>query len=86
MLDGEICRICLFNSEPNNDTNPMISLCKCKGSVNHVHLNCLKLWLEQKLSIREFQNGRPGISYTIKSFNCELCKEPYPRISIYINI
>ncbi len=75
-MEGEICRICLFNNG-DEDTNPIISICKCKGSVNLIHLNCLKLWLQQKLSTREISN-KPGISYTIKSFNCELCKEPYP--------
>jgi hypothetical protein len=41
-----------------------------------MHLGCLKLWLKQKLSVRELE--KMGVSYTIKSFNCELCKEPYP--------
>jgi hypothetical protein len=55
----------------------MISLCKCKGSVHLLHLNCLQSWLKYKLSTKEFQT-KTGVSHTIKSFNCELCKEPYP--------
>lgn len=54
----------------------MISICKCKGTINVMHLGCLKLWLKAKLSTRELE--KMGVSYTIKSFNCELCKEPYP--------
>jgi hypothetical protein len=72
--NNEICRICLYSIHDN--ANPMISICKCKGTMN-LHLNCLKMWLQQKLSVKEFRN-KPGISYTIKSFNCEICKEPYP--------
>ena len=41
-----------------------------------MHLGCLKLWLKEKLTVRELEKG--GVSYTVKSFNCELCKEPYP--------
>jgi hypothetical protein len=62
----------------------LISICKCKGTVNDIHLKCLKLWLEQKLTTKDILN-KSGISYTIKSFNCEICKEPYPsKINIYL--
>jgi hypothetical protein len=54
----------------------MLSLCKCKGSVDLNHFLCLKKWCELKLSHRETTN-KPGVTYVIKSFNCELCKEPY---------
>ena len=71
---GEICRICHSNS--TYEDNPILSLCKCKGSVDLIHFLCLKTWFQSKLSVRETIN-KPGITYVIKSFNCELCKEPY---------
>jgi len=73
--EANICRICLmYNAEENN---PMISICKCKGSVSLIHFLCLKNWLQHKLSVREM-NNKLGISYTVKAYNCEICKEPYP--------
>jgi len=44
---------------------------------------CLKKWCELKLSTRE-TNNKPGVTYVIKSFNCELCKEPYQSKFIFI--
>lgn len=55
----------------------MISICKCKGSLNTIHLSCLKAWIQTKASTKEIAN-KPGISYTVKSFNCEICQQPYP--------
>jgi hypothetical protein len=43
----------------------------------NLHLECLKLWLKSKLEIKEI-NNKPGVSYIINKFNCELCHEPYP--------
>jgi hypothetical protein len=74
-LESNICRICLQSS--SEDSNPMISICKCKGSMNIIHLKCLKSWLDHKLTNREITK-KAGISYTVKAFNCEICKEPYP--------
>lgn len=73
-MESDICRICLSNTV---NQQPIVSLCKCKGSLHMIHMDCLKLWLHQKLTTKEIIN-KSGISYTIKSFNCEICKEPYP--------
>jgi len=70
-----ICRICLYSS--TDEINPMISLCKCKGTMDTMHLNCLQKWLQHKSTTKEIA-GKPGVSYVTKSFNCEICKEPYP--------
>lgn len=59
------------------DQNPMISICKCKGSMNLIHLKCLKSWIGHKLTVKEITK-KMGISYIVKSYNCEICKEPYP--------
>jgi hypothetical protein len=73
--EANICRICLQSSA--EDQNPMISICKCKGSMNLIHLKCLKSWIGHKLTVKEITK-KMGISYIVKSYNCEICKEPYP--------
>lgn len=72
--DEQSCRICLYDTM--TEDNPMIALCKCKGT-NILHFKCLQAWLQHKVSIREIPN-KFGVSYTLKSFNCEICKELYP--------
>ena len=37
------CRICL-GDENEEETNPLISPCRCAGSMQYIHLNCLKKW------------------------------------------
>ena len=70
-----LCKIC-YSNETHSD-NPLINLCLCKGGIGQAHLNCIKTWMSTKLSIKE--NDSKNIkSYSIKSFNCEICKTPYP--------
>jgi hypothetical protein len=42
-----VCRICL--AEDSDHDNPMISPCKCSGTMKFIHLECLKEWLSCKL-------------------------------------
>jgi len=75
--EANICRICLTTTA--EETNPMISICKCKGSMNLIHLHCLKSWIGHKLTVKEVSKKMGmGFSYIVKSYNCEICKEPYP--------
>uniref|UniRef100_A0ABD2WPE8 RING-CH-type domain-containing protein n=1 Tax=Trichogramma kaykai TaxID=54128 RepID=A0ABD2WPE8_9HYME len=39
-----LCRICHTDSWPKE---PLISPCRCKGSLAYVHLSCLERWLNQ---------------------------------------
>ena len=74
------CRICL-GENIKDLSNPVISPCKCNGSMKYIHLECLKPWIKQNLNITE------TIDSTIiywKSLSCELCKAPYP-FAIYFN-
>lgn len=75
-----ICKICLSNHE--EEANPMINLCKCTGSISCVHYQCLKSWMQTKLSTKENEK-KTVTSYSMKSFNCEICKTPYPRMIRY---
>ncbi|OII74972.1 uncharacterized protein cubi_03082 [Cryptosporidium ubiquitum] len=50
------CRICLFDdgdsfADANEPLNPLICPCDCKGSMQYVHLQCLRTWLESRLEI-----------------------------------
>ena len=70
-----ICKICY--SEENTDENPLINLCHCNGYMKYSHFNCLKLWIKTKLTIKE--NSKKNVkSYLFSSFNCKICKTPYP--------
>lgn len=60
------CRIC-WNSAP---TTTLVSPCKCKGSLGHVHLPCLR---QQKLYL--LQKGVLNLYKAI--FTCEVCKGAY---------
>lgn len=73
--DDTMCKICLSSHE--EDFNPLVNLCKCTGGIRFSHFECLKKWMETKLSIKE--NEKKNVSsYNIKAFNCEICKTPYP--------
>lgn len=64
-----MCRIC-FSDETEKD-NPLISPCKCSGSMQHVHIKCLRQWLSRN------ENKKIGVhvtTYVWKAFHCELCK------------
>jgi len=70
------CRICL--GEDNDPTNPLIeSPCACIGSVKLMHINCLKHWLQSKVTEKRTDFS---ISYSWKQFECEVCKVKYPGI------
>lgn len=63
-----ICRICLSEDEPGN---PIISPCKCIGSVRYIHLKCVQEWLESKKHKKE----TPYVnSYIWRGLECEICK------------
>lgn len=40
------CRFCF--GEEDTEFNPLISPCKCLGSVHLIHFMCLKTWLSRK--------------------------------------
>lgn len=67
------CRICLERNE--SEDNPLLTPCKCAGTMKFIHLECLQKWLRGKTIIK--QNP---ISTTVvyKSLACELCKTVFP--------
>lgn len=73
--EENMCKICY--STNNDSFNPLIHMCNCTGGIRFAHYICIKRWMETKLIIKE--NEKKTVkSYNIKSFNCEICKMPYP--------
>ena len=73
--EDTLCKICYSNE--NEENNPLVNLCNCSGGIRFAHYECIKKWMETKLSLKE--NVKKTVkNYTIKSFNCEICKSPYP--------
>lgn len=63
--EGDLCRICQMGD--NCPTNPLIEApCKCTGSLQYVHQECMKKWLISKIN--------SGSSFDAVN-TCELCKE-----------
>ena len=72
------CRICFLTN--SDEENPLISPCKCSGSMKNIHYLCLKKCIEIKI-IKKFEQNYKFYSW--KSFSCEICKSEYPK---YIRI
>ena len=68
------CRIC-YCSE-SDEENPLISPCKCSGSMGYIHYACLKHCLDSKISKKEDDYHK---LYFWKTFECEICKLQYPE-------
>ncbi|XP_067352178.1 E3 ubiquitin-protein ligase MARCH7 isoform X2 [Channa argus] len=62
--EGDLCRICQMVQE--QESNPLIQPCRCTGSLQYVHQECIKRWLRSKI----------GSGTNLEAITtCELCKE-----------
>ena len=75
------CRIC-FCEGSFEGKNPLISPCKCTGSVTYIHLYCLRKWLTSKITTKVSSTNNI-YCYTFKSLECEICKAIIPEIVEY---
>merc|ERR1711874_447556 len=57
------CRICFQDIEDSG--NPLISPCRCSGSIGFVHRKCLRKWIE--------------VNFALDFPKCEICNFPYKR-------
>ena len=71
--NSKICRICL--NESNTLEDPLLSPCKCSGSLKFVHFKCLQIWIQSRLHLDK-NNGIVSIEWT--GLSCELCKTSFP--------
>ncbi|XP_029461438.1 E3 ubiquitin-protein ligase MARCH7 isoform X2 [Rhinatrema bivittatum] len=46
--EGDLCRICQMGVA--SPTNPLIEPCRCTGSLQYVHQECMKKWLQAKIN------------------------------------
>lgn len=76
--ENATCRICLCETETESD--PLISPCKCAGTMKYIHANCLKEWIKSKVSSRI--TGK-GMTVYIKDLCCELCEFQLPTFVNY---
>lgn len=73
--DPKICCIYCLQHD-SEDGGQLINLCKCSSSMS-VHYGCVKTWINMKLSIKR-NESETVTSYNMKSFNCSVCRTPYP--------
>jgi len=71
---GKQCRICL--SEGSTVEDPLLAPCKCRGSVQHVHLECVKHWITDRLALSN-SGTSSMVGRASGPLSCELCKSPY---------
>ena len=84
ILNKKNCRICFSNE--SNDSNPLLSPCKCDGSLKYIHYKCLKNWINTKINNdSSISEDDLVISYDSKEIKCEICKENYPDYIYYHN-
>jgi E3 ubiquitin-protein ligase DOA10 len=48
---AQVCRICLCEDEIETG-NPLVSACKCAGTMSMIHVKCVNEWLNSKRETR----------------------------------
>ena len=66
------CRYCL--SDEDEDSNPLINICKCTGSARWTHLKCLLEWINKKMTVKRSKN----LIYVSYRKYCEICMARLP--------
>lgn len=64
--EPHFCRIC-YGNENSRDLQ-LISPCACKGSISHVHKQCLMKWVRSGLALKKAGS----------TIECEICKAELP--------
>ena len=72
-VKGMPCRICLLEGS-GSDEDPLVQACSCRGSIQYVHLGCLRYWINGRLCLSESSKH----AYLFRQLACELCKANYP--------
>ena len=82
------CRICY--GENNNNENPLICPCICKGSMKYIHYLCLRNWLNSKIEEElsddsTEKDNMECVTYNKNCICCELCKTKFPDYIVHNN-
>uniref|UniRef100_A0A8C9FK71 RING-type E3 ubiquitin transferase n=1 Tax=Pavo cristatus TaxID=9049 RepID=A0A8C9FK71_PAVCR len=60
--EGDLCRICQMSSASTD--NNLIEPCKCTGSLQYVHQECMKKWLQSKIN-----SGKEKLHLNLEDFD-----------------
>lgn len=71
--DTDLCRVCYSGHYTTDD--PLVSICKCAGSLQYMHINCLRSWIASRAEITV---KGPVVTYEWKKHECEVCMTEYP--------
>lgn len=88
---GFSCRICL-SDEVDHPDDPLIAPCTCRGTIQYIHANCLKHWIELKQNsiVNQTQQQQQHLNHSsgetllpldyhlVRQPACELCKSILP--------
>lgn len=77
----QICRICLGDDDLFPE-NPLVTTCKCAGTMSMIHVKCINEWLNSK---RETRVSATTHSYQWTILECELCQTKFPDTVIANN-
>lgn len=75
------CRICFLSDSDEND--PLLTPCKCTGSMSYIHYKCLKQCIQMKTTKKP--NGAT-VCFLWKNYECEICLSEYPKYLTYKNL
>lgn len=56
------------------ENDAFVKPCKCKGSIERVHLSCLRRWVQSRMNLPEGEIE----SYMFRAPHCEMCTEEFP--------
>lgn len=68
------CRICFH--EDSVEGNPLIAPCHCKGSMQYVHVGCLRKWINSRINLPDSPSDSYFLEY--QHLKCEVCQGSYP--------
>lgn len=71
------CRICYLEL---SEDDPLLSVCKCLGSVRYIHFSCLQSWAISRSSTKHIDDFLTTIKFRLY---CELCKTSIPSKLVY---
>jgi len=71
--EAGVCRICLDGD--CDEQGPLIRPCACRGSIESVHLGCLRQWIRCRMGLLDEDRGNTCF---VRQMDCDLCKQAYP--------
>jgi len=84
-IEGRACRVC-YSGDSDVASGPLIAPCRCSGSMQWIHQNCLDRWRFERLSVLSSQRSCEVCGYVFKyetsqPSRCESCAHTLARAS-----